>query len=104
MNKLIAALLSVLIISIVAYGAMLLFGVVPIETDYGYWHHGRGFAWHGIGMGLFWIVIIIVGMMFFNESNKSESKSAMDTIKQRYARGEIDKDTYKKMRATLEND
>ncbi len=50
------------------------------------------------------IVFIVLGMMVFSESNKPRSNNAKETIKQRYARGEIDKDTYNKMRSTLEND
>jgi putative membrane protein len=67
---------------------------------------GFGF---GFGM-LFWIVIIvgIVALAIWLSSsprgtNKTGSKDALDILKERYARGEIDKDAYLERKRELES-
>lgn len=63
-----------------------------------------GFGGHGWGMGWGWIIglFVLVAIIWFvvrtvnqNRSiNQSGNKSALDILKERYARGEIDKKEY----------
>ena len=59
-----------------------------------------GFGEHGWGMGLAWIlgliilvVVILIIAKVLNQDNtrSSDRKTALDILKERYARGEIDK-------------
>lgn len=71
--------------------------------EYGY-GMGHGFGW--IFMLLFWIVII-AGIVFLIRSFQKkdeggESKPrAEEILKQRYARGEIDKEEYERIREDI---
>lgn len=64
---------------------------------------GGGFMW------LFWILIIIVIIWAIkaatgqNNSQKNNPESAMDILKKRYARGEIDQQEFEKMRKNLDD-
>ncbi len=72
-----------------------------------------GFTGHGWGMGWGWIIgliIIIMAIIWFfikssNQSNapiQSGSKSALDILKERYAKGEIDKQEFEQRKKDLE--
>ena len=61
----------------------------------------------GIGMWLFWIVII-VGIVLIakvllapGSAGLTPPQSAEDTLKQRYARGEIDQEEFERMKDEL---
>ncbi|MGE5338248.1 MAG: SHOCT domain-containing protein [Gemmatimonadota bacterium] len=69
---------------------------------YGY---GAG-GW--LGMGLWWIVLIVIAglllwRVFAGGSTPPANESALEVLKKRYARGEIDRDEYQRMRAELGN-
>jgi len=53
---------------------------------------------------LFWALLIYLGVklfrVFFSSSSK-DSVSRLDTLKERYARGEIGEDEYNRMKAEL---
>ncbi|MHB8871478.1 MAG: SHOCT domain-containing protein [Candidatus Doudnabacteria bacterium] len=62
----------------------------------------------GIMMFVFWIVIIFIILWAFQEftGNNLEAthkKSAMDILKERYARGEIDKKEFEEKQKDLNN-
>ena len=73
-------------------------------------YYGDMFGWgfEGIMMLIFWIAIllfIILAIKGFqgNESGKSSSKSAADILKERYAKGEIDKKEFEEKKKDITN-
>ncbi|MDY0027317.1 MAG: SHOCT domain-containing protein [Lentimicrobium sp.] len=74
--------------------------------------HGNNWNW-SMGMGIWWwiigllIVIVIVWMVVkgMNQANSPNnqpgSKSALDILKERYARGEIDKQEFEERKKGL---
>ncbi|MFE7352283.1 SHOCT domain-containing protein [Streptomyces sp. NPDC057543] len=86
-----------------------------------YWHdHGMGgWGWFAmtVGMVLFWVLLIIVVVLLFRAFGRSRpvgggppgapgwpgpgSSSAERILAERYARGEIDDDEYRRRLATL---
>ena len=77
---------------------------------YGYGMNGiHGMGW---GMGLAWILGIVVTIVLVwvivngfslsqNSSTTGEKKSALDILKERYARGEINKDEFEEKKHVL---
>lgn len=69
-----------------------------------------GYGAHGMGMGWWWIIGIVVIVFIvwvvvkgLNQSsaNKGIGKSALDILKERYARGEIDKQEFEERKRDL---
>jgi putative membrane protein len=85
----------------------------------GHWYSGPGMMWGG-GMGwfggifmiIFW-VLVIVGLVFLirwliqatkgDKSNVGGGSSALDILKERYAKGEIDKEEFETKRRDLQS-
>jgi putative membrane protein len=70
---------------------------------------GWGFGFGGIGMILFWVVIIAAVVIlvkgFFGGSGQGDKpggKSALDVLKERYARGEIGREEFEQKKRDLE--
>ena len=71
----------------------------------------NGFEGHGWGMGWWWIIglIIVAAVVWMvvksmntnSRGNLPSGKSALDILKERYARGEIDKEEFEKRRKEL---
>jgi len=78
--------------------------------------HGHGYGWWGLLVGGLVMVLFWGGIIFsvvwaakavfqkghqFGEEGKPTS--ALDILDQRYAKGEIDKETYQEMKADIKN-
>ncbi len=74
------------------------------------WDHMYGYGWGGmgmIGMSLFWI-LLIVGIAILVKScgiceKNALEKTALDILKERYARGEIEREEFEQTKHDLEN-
>ena len=78
--------------------------------DWGGWGWGMGFGW--IFMMLFWVLIVlgvvVLAKWLFSAGGSGgrsggSGKSALDILKERYARGEINREQYEQMRRDLES-
>ena len=71
----------------------------------------NGFEGHGWGMGWWWIIglIIIVAIVWMvvksmntnRNSNPPSGKSALDILKERYTRGEINKEEFEEKKKSI---
>jgi len=52
-------------------------------------------------MFFLWIAVIIGVVYFFDKGKLIKSESSLDILSKRFARGEIDDETYLKMKKTL---
>lgn len=76
--------------------------------------HWGGYGWDGgwlgwVGMVIWWVVIIwlvVAAIRWFSartdSGSMSHGKSALEILKERYAKGEIDKKEYEERRKALE--
>jgi putative membrane protein len=67
---------------------------------------GHGFGWGGGWMWFFWLLIVIfvvVGSQGWARggSDRRRSKSALEILDARYARGEIDRNEYEQKRSDM---
>jgi len=63
-----------------------------------------GSHWLGGGMWIFWLVLIIFvlwGTKAFNKNTAEKQTSALDILKERYARGEINQQEYEAKKRDL---
>jgi putative membrane protein len=70
--------------------------------------HGDG-SWLGIGMWLFWILLIVLVVVLVrvlagggSATAPGHQDSPLEILKARYARGEIDEEEYRRRRQELE--
>lgn len=68
----------------------------------GFMGMGGGFM-GGIFMLLFWVLVIIgtVYLIKYLSQNQKQDKSPLDILKERYAKGEIDKEEFEKRKKDL---
>ncbi len=76
------------------------------------WMHMNdyGWGWGGMGLGmlLFWVVLIVAVVLLLKYTlgagtSPGREKSALDLLKERYARGEIEREEFEQKRRDLED-
>lgn len=78
------------------------------------WGHMGDYDWGwsgmGIGMLLFWVILVAAVVMliklasgFSGRAGQNREKSALDLLKERYARGEVGRDEFLQKKSDLEN-
>ncbi len=75
-------------------------------SDYGSWMHGSGMFGGGSAMILMWLipVVLVVAIIVFLSKRPgfgSGEKTALDILKERYARGEIGKDEFDQRKSDI---
>jgi putative membrane protein len=74
----------------------------------GNWNHMVGYGFGGGFMWLFFLALVGIVIYFLIQSSKSKDsndlliETPLDILKKRYARGEIDKEEYDRMKNDLE--
>lgn len=67
---------------------------------------GSGHWFGGAFMWIFWIVLFVVVLWaasgLLDKSNTDKTESALDILKKRFAKGEIDKDEFERKRKEIE--
>jgi putative membrane protein len=76
-----------------------------LYNGYGGWGGMMGWFGGGIMMILFWVVVIyfIVWLVRNNKVSGPADKKALDVLKERYAKGEIDKKEFEEKKKDLVN-
>lgn len=74
-------------------------------------NYNGGWGWMGfgmIGMSLFWILLIVAIVALVNgawrsgtSAERPQEKTALDILKERYARGEIEKEEFEQKKHDL---
>ena len=74
-----------------------------LYNGYGGWGGMMGFLGGGIMMILFWAIVIyfIVWLVRGNKMNGKDNGKALDILKERYAKGEIDKKDFEEKKKDL---
>ncbi len=56
---------------------------------------------HGLSMFIFWFILIYLLFSILNKSEKDSKESALDILKKRFAKGEITKEQFDKIKKSL---
>ena len=72
------------------------------------WHglEGMGWGWIGLGflhMAVFWVIVILVlgGLLRWLTGKSPGEASAMDILKARYARGDLTREEFERMKRDI---
>lgn len=76
----------------------------------GNWDHMMGWGFGGMFMWLIFLIIIVAGVYLIVKGGRSQTpsgglpgESALDILKKRYARGEINKEDFDRMKKDIES-
>jgi putative membrane protein len=77
-------------------------------SDYGSWMHGSWMFGGGLSMFLMWLIpvaLVVALVVFLTKPSGpgSVEKTALDILKERYARGEIGKDEFDQKKRDIGN-
>ncbi len=74
-----------------------------LYNGYEGWGNMMGFWGGGILMILFWVAVIffIIWLVRNNKTNGTDSNKSLDILKERYAKGEIDKKEFEEKKKDL---
>lgn len=76
------------------------------------WEYMNGYGWGGMGFGmigvsLFWILLIVAVVMLIKgtgaSSDQRREQTALDILRERYARGEIEREEFEQKKRDLNN-
>jgi len=70
---------------------------------FGHGGYGMGHGFGGFAMMLLWLGVIVAGIWVVKtlSTGKPENDSPMDMLKKRYAKGDISKDEYDRMKRDI---
>jgi putative membrane protein len=81
-----------------------------MDGTMGGWGHMMGYGWYG--GGLMWLILIIVAVVViyfvlnrnknYGPSEDSDRESPMDILKKRYAKGDITKEEFDRLKKDIE--
>ncbi len=108
----------VIILLVVLIGPFMFMGTMMGPGMMGGWHMGQGMMGYGYGYGFNWIAailqtilfVVFLGLIVFGAyylisgGRLKSSEKSLDIIKERYAKGEISKEDYDKMKKELKED
>jgi putative membrane protein len=57
---------------------------------------------HGLGMVIFWAIIVFLFFSLFKSNNEQKKDSALDILKKRLAKGEITKEQFDEIKQTVQ--
>ena len=88
-------------------GAFATLAAQGTRRDWG-WMHGMMDGWWGVGLILFWIGFpVLFGVLVWrmlerrDVSERSTEESALEILKRRYARGEMDREEFEEKKRDL---
>lgn len=68
----------------------------------GYWYGPCGYGGWGLLWSVFWIALLVLGFyLLFRALSPKEEDRALKLLRERYARGEIDQETFERMKRDL---
>jgi len=104
MNKQIKTLLSIVIgLIVVSIILRLGFGIFGGWTNYGYGHHmfGGMFPLGMLGMGAFWLIVIILAIQWFSQDAKEDNQDEIKRLKRRLSDGDITIEEFDRLKEKL---
>jgi len=111
-------IILIIVLVLVLLGPLMFMGRMWGPGMMGGWHMGQGMMGYGYGYGFNWIgavlgvvlFVIFLGLIvfgvyyFIGGGRLKSSERSLDILKERYAKGEINKEDYDKMKKELKED